>query len=237
MPDKDYIVATIRPWNIEQYHNTVSALPGNWHLVTDPGNLTFEYLTSINPRYIFFPHWSHVVSKDIINRFECVCFHETDLPFGRGGSPLQNLINKGHKNTVITALRMVEELDAGPVYSKRPLSLIGLAEEIFINAAKIIFTMIQEIVLNEPTPEPQKGKPIIFERRTPDQSVVSKDIQSISDLFDHIRMLDAEEYPHAFIEYGGFRIEFTRPALRTGRIETTANITLISKKGSTNELL
>ncbi len=25
-------------------------------------------------------------------KFECVCFHMTDVPYGRGGSPLQNLI-------------------------------------------------------------------------------------------------------------------------------------------------
>ena len=55
----------------------------------------------------------------------------TDLPFGRGGSPLQNLITRGISKTKISALRCNEEIDAGPIYLKRPLSLHGSAEEIY----------------------------------------------------------------------------------------------------------
>jgi len=170
------------------------------------------------------------VPAEIINRFECVCFHETDVPYGRGGSPLQNLIERGNTHTVVAALRMVENFDEGPVYAKRPLSLLGLAEEIYIRTAAIVFDMIRKIVADQPTPVPQTGEPTTFKRRTPDQSIISKDLKTFATLFDHLRMLDAEQYPHAFLEYGNFRIELTRPALRTGRIEATASITLIPKK-------
>ena len=47
----------------------------------------------------------------------------TDVPFGRGGSPLQNLISRGIYETKISAFRCVAEMDAGPVYPKRPFSL------------------------------------------------------------------------------------------------------------------
>ncbi len=231
MPEKHYVVATIRPWNIAQYHATTPTLGGVWHLITDPHELTTDHLASIQPRYIFFPHWSHKVQADIIDHYECVCFHATDVPYGRGGSPLQNLIERGHKNTVVTALRMVEDFDAGPVYAKRPLPLLGLAEEIYIRLAAIIFEMISEIVANEPTPVPQTGEPTVFRRRNPEQSAIPEGLQTLSALFDHIRMLDAEQYPHAFLEYGNFRFEFTRPALRTGRIEATVNITVAPRKG------
>lgn len=30
-----------------------------------------------------------------------------------GGAPLQNLIQRGHRDTMLTALRMVREMDAG----------------------------------------------------------------------------------------------------------------------------
>ena len=231
MPDQHYVVATIRPWNIVQYHAVIPTLPGVWHLITDPDELTIKHLASIQPRYIFFPHWSHKVPAEIIDRYECVCFHETDVPYGRGGSPLQNLIERGHKDTVVTALRMVEVFDAGSVYAKRPLSLIGLAEEIYIRTAAIVFEIISKIVASEPTPVPQTGEPTVFRRRTPEQSVISQGSQELSALFDHIRMLDAEQYPHAFLEYGNFRFEFTRPAFRTGRIEATVSITPVSSKG------
>lgn len=88
MRDKHYVVVTVRPWNVEQYHATISTLPGDWHLITDPDEVSIEHLASIQPRYIFFPHWSHKVPAEIVERYECVCFHETDVPYGRGGSPL-----------------------------------------------------------------------------------------------------------------------------------------------------
>jgi methionyl-tRNA formyltransferase len=37
-------------------------------------------------------------------------------------------------------------------------------------------------------------------------------------------MLDAEGYPRAFLEYGGFRLEFSRSALYDGRIVADVKI-------------
>lgn len=36
---------------------------------------------------------------------------------------------------------------------------------------------------------------------------------TLEGLYDHIRMLDAETYPHAFAEWGDFVIEFTNAEL------------------------
>lgn len=231
MPDQHYVVATVRPWHVAQYHSAISKLTGIWHLVTDADELTPERLSAIQPRYIFFPHWSHKVPAEIVERYECVCFHETDVPYGRGGSPLQNLIARGRTETVVTALRMAKDFDAGPVYAKRPLSLDGLAEEIYLRSAAIISDMIGEIIATEPTPVPQRGEVTVFKRRNPEQSRISQDLPTLAALFDHIRMLDADEYPHAFLQHGNFRIEFTRPALRTGRIEATVTVTLAPTTG------
>lgn len=226
-----YIVATIRPWNIAEFNERVKFFPGKWYLFTSKEQLSFAKVKSISPRYIFFPHWSYFVGKDITDFTECVCFHETDLPFGRGGSPIQNLIARGYKDTVISAIRMTDKLDAGPVYLKRPLSLVGSAEEIFIRTAGIVSGMIKDIIINEPEPSAQKGKSVMFSRRNPKQSAVPRAAKSIGDIFDHIRMLDADEYPKAFIEYGGFRYEFSRPALRVGSVEADVKITKISGGG------
>lgn len=226
MPEHHYVVATLRPWHVRQYHARVARLPGVWHLIDRPEELTFERLESIEPRFVFFPHWSHKVPKEVIEAFECVCFHETDVPYGRGGSPIQNLIARRHKETVVSALRMVEALDAGPVYAKQPLSLQGLAEEIYVRTASIVFDMMEEIVANEPEPVPQMGEPVVFKRRTPQESVLPGDGASLEALFDHIRMLDAQGYPHAFLDYGKFRIELTRPALRTDHLEANVRISL-----------
>jgi methionyl-tRNA formyltransferase len=227
--NKNYVVATLRKWNLREFKKIAETFPGNWHLITEIEELSIKHLEDLNPRYIFFPHWSHKVPANILQVYECVCFHETDLPYGRGGSPLQNLIFKGHKETQITALRMSEDLDAGPVYLKKPLNLNGVAEEIYIRAAKIIREMIGEIVLKEPSPTPQTGEPTIFKRRNPDQSIVPEDFNELEELYDFVRMLDAEDYPLATIKHGNFQIKFSNPVLRTEKMEARVEITKVKE--------
>lgn len=87
--------------------------------------------------------------REITDNWECVVFHMTDLPYGRGGSPLQNLIVRGHKDTKISAVRMTEKLDGGPVYMKHALFLDGSAQEIFVRCSDIIFQEMIPMFLNE----------------------------------------------------------------------------------------
>lgn len=226
---KKYIVVTSKPWNKKLFKEKISELPGVWRLINNPNGLKFKIISEFNPRYIFFIHWSHKVPKEITDNFECVCFHMTDLPHGRGGSPLQNLIARGNTETVISAIRMVQEFDAGPVYLKRPLSLFGNAEEIYIRAGKIITSMIHELIEKEPEPLVQQGKIVIFKRRHPCESRIPEDA-NLEKTFDWIRMLDAQGYPPAFVTVGNLRIEFKRAAFRHNAIEADARITVVSEE-------
>jgi methionyl-tRNA formyltransferase len=224
---KTYVVATIRPWNIDVFQRIVRSYPGDWHLVTKPAQLTPTLVRTLAPRYIFFPHWSELVPDEILNLSECICFHETDLPFGRGGSPIQNLVERGFPDTKVSAFKMTSEMDAGPIYLQRPLSLRGLAEEIYVRAAHLVAEMILEIVKREPRPTPQTGAPVAFERRTPAESEISvSQLRTLDDMFDHIRMLDAAEYPRAFVRHGDWLLELSRPARRTDCIEASVRIRL-----------
>jgi len=130
----------------------------------------------------------------------------TDLPFGRGGSPLQNLIIRGHSTTRISALRCQTEVDAGPIYLKKNLSLIGSAQEIYVRAASVIREMIIEIIRERPLPVDQIGEATYFKRRKPDESEINC-VGSLTAVYDMIRMLDADGYPHAFIKMDNFRLE------------------------------
>ena len=60
---------------------------------------------------------------------------------------------------------------------------------------------------------PQVGKPVVFKRRNPKQSDMSE-LEKLEDVFNHIRMLDAEGYPNAYIEKGEFKYEFTRASIK-----------------------
>lgn len=209
------------------YKELTQTLKYNIYWIDKKEKLTKEILIEINPKYVFFLHWSYIIPSSIFNNFECIIFHMTDVPFGRGGSPLQNLISRGIYETKITALKCIEELDAGPVYIKKPLSLYGNAEEIYIRAAKVMKEMIIEIMYKQPIAYPQVGKIVEFQRRTPDQGNLLN-AENIEEVFDYIRMLDAEGYPKAFIEFSSFRLEFERASMKDGQIH--ADVKIFRKK-------
>jgi methionyl-tRNA formyltransferase len=186
----------------------------DYYHIEEKDNLSVETLDSIQPDFIFFPHWSYIIPKNIYENYNCVVFHMTDLPFGRGGSPLQNLISRKIYETKISAIKVVKDLDAGPVYLKKGFCLYGSAEEIYLRAGDLIIQMIDEIIETRPTPVEQQGSPVAFKRRTPDMSTIDK-IETIEELFDHIRMLDADGYPKAFFENEIFRFEFSRASLKS----------------------
>lgn len=83
--NNSYIVASVKKWHIKEFEIIKNHIPGNWHLIQNYSELNLNNIININPRYIFFPHWSKKVPSEIYERFECICFHETDLPYGRRG--------------------------------------------------------------------------------------------------------------------------------------------------------
>ena len=226
------IVATVKEWNIRNYFSLVEKYEGklNFHLITNPDELNYKFIKDINPKYIFFPHWSWIIPEDVYKNYECVVFHMTDLPFGRGGSPFQNLIMEEIYDTKVSALKVNEGLDTGDIYIKEPFNIsVGSAEENFIKLSSIVFqNMIPELLDNEIVPVKQIGKVTTFKRRTPEQSnIILLEAQSLSKLYDFIRMLDAEGYPKAYLELDDVRIEFSEVHFKNntlaGRFEVIEN--------------
>ena len=201
---------------------------GEWIRINSKDQFTETKLNEMEIDKIFIPHWSHFIDEKIFTKYECILFHMTDLPFGRGGSPLQNLIKLGKKETKISAIRVNNGIDTGPIYLKKKLNLDGTARKIFKRASTIIYEMILEILEKKITPVPQTGKPFYFNRRTPSQSNM-KGIKNILDLYDHIRMLDCgDNYPKAYIEVEDFKIEFENANL-TKKTELKANVRIFKK--------
>lgn len=186
--------------------------------------LELSRIKAFMPSYIFFPHWSWKIPEEIFEEFECVIFHMTDLPFGRGGSPLQNLIARGISQTKLTALRCVAEMDAGPIYLKRSLSLLGSAEEILMRTSQLTGEMIEVIVQKCPELKAQTGEPTIFRRRAKQDGNIAP-LETLEKAFDYIRMLDGDGYPPAFIETEHFMLEFGRASLKPDCVVADVKIT------------
>ena len=221
---KNIVIATIKEWNINNYFELKKELENEYslYLLTNKDELSLEKIEKINPKYIFFPHWSWIIPENIYKNYECILFHMTDLPYGRGGSPLQNLIINKVYNTKISALKVTKGLDEGDIYLKEDFDISkGSANEIYKNASKLIFKkLIPNILKQNPTPVSQEGVVVNFKRRTPEQSNIKmlNDV-SIANLYDFIRMLDAPSYPKAYLELDNLKMELFEVIIKDGKLE------------------
>ena len=111
-----------------------------------------------------FPHWSYLVPEKIVNGFKCICFHSSPLPYGRGGSPIQNMIKNGFSETEVCSLLMKKELDTGPVYLRTKIDLSGTLDEILIRAYEAIAQQIKILKSTKIIPKPQEEASFNFQR-------------------------------------------------------------------------
>ncbi len=218
------VIATPHPRHNLMEQRLAKLLPGVRVIrVRNREELTEATLAPLAPEFVFLPHWSWMVPSGVYQRFNCVIFHMTNLPYGRGGSPLQNLIVRGHESTTLSAIRCVKEVDAGPVFMKRPLSLAGTAEEILRRASDLSAEMIVEIVRTRPVPNAQEGEVVRFERRRPEDGNLSS-LADLKQVHDYIRMLDGEGYPPAFLDTPHLHMEFTDSRVLGEIVEATVRI-------------
>ena len=236
-----FLIFTTKDWNICEAVSLIDKYNLKFvHVFSRREDLNNNVIEQYGPRYIFFPHWSWIIPQSIYEKWECVVFHLGDVPYGRGGSPLQNHIERKLYDTFLSALKVTKRIDQGPVYLKRSISLWGSAEEIYMRAAKIIFLeMIPWILENESFPQEQQGEGTFFPRRHEEQSDFNRNtIESLDDIFDIVRMLDADGYPHAYLEYGSFRLTFSRAQRKYGKVIADVEIThlpCVSKGNKEND--
>jgi methionyl-tRNA formyltransferase len=105
-----------------------------------------------------------------------------------------------------------------------PLALDGNAEQIYLRANDLAVTMIERLIAEQPSPQPQQGEVVTFKRRRPAESEI-KSPSSIDSFYDFIRMLDAEGYPRAFLRHEGFLFEFGDAVRSDNFIEARVRIT------------
>ena len=210
-------------------YNSTNLMQKDAFYICKKGDFNIKTLKKLNPKLVFLPHWSYIVPKEIYETYPCVIFHMSDLPFGRGGSPLQNLLIRGIYNTKITALKCTNVLDGGDIYLKRDFDIsYGSAADIYKRAGEVISDMIDEMMHNDIILKPQKGNVVEFKRRRAEQSDISKldfdTCSKINKAYDFIRMLDAPGYPKAFLRLNGLIFEISAAKLKDGKLTAKLEI-------------
>ncbi|MBC7388419.1 MAG: methionyl-tRNA formyltransferase [Opitutaceae bacterium] len=139
-----------------------------------------------------------------LNEYNLVV-HASDLPQGRGWSPMSWQIVEGKNEIILTLFEAVEKVDAGKIYLKEKVVFDGteLLDELQHKMSLQIMNLIKKFCTTYPNIEgyPQTGESSYYPRRQKEDSCL--DIhKTIDEQFNNLRICDNEQYPAFFHKNG-----------------------------------
>ena len=200
------ICCTYRDWAKEIYKFLEYRFQEhNFIMINSKEELSYTNILDLNPDLILWYGWSWIIPKDILNKYYSVMLHPSPLPKYRGGSPIQNQIINGEKESAVTLFKMDKGVDTGDIISQHPFPLNGGISDIFQYITSIgidlSVNMIEKFSTLKLTPQ-DNSKSTYFKRRTPEQSEITLEElrgSTSKDLYNKIRALQ-DPYPNAFIK-------------------------------------
>ncbi|HEY7862208.1 MAG TPA: methionyl-tRNA formyltransferase [Thermoanaerobaculia bacterium] len=111
--------------------------------------------------------YGRILPREILDlpRLGCVNVHASLLPRHRGASPIQAAILAGDAETGVATMRIVEELDAGPVYLERKVALEpgedagALSRRLAVLGGELLVETLRGLESGTLEARPQRGEP------------------------------------------------------------------------------
>lgn len=135
------------------------------------------------------------------NKYNLVV-HESDLPNGKGWSPLTWQILEGKSKIPITLFEAVESIDGGEIYRQEIIKLNGtellpeIKEKQGLATQKLILDFVEEYP--DVKGKKQEGDSTFYKRRRPKDSELDP-YKTLEEQFELLRVCDNERYPAYFI--------------------------------------
>lgn len=154
--------------------------------------------------FAFYLSFGKIVSSETLAKHRHnLVVHESDLPVGKGWSPLTWQILEGLTQIPITLFEAQENVDSGPIYLQETMKFIGteLVEDLRMIQARATFELCGRFLENYPDiltqARPQSGQSSFYARRTPKDSLLDVN-KTLKEQFNLLRVVDNERYPAYF---------------------------------------
>jgi methionyl-tRNA formyltransferase len=136
-----------------------------------------------------------------------VVVHPSDLPRGRGFSPLAWQIEAGCSRIPICLFEAAADVDSGPVIYRDTMQFDGheLMEELRLAMGKKTIELCRRFLAEAAPPPgtPQEGESTYYRRRTKEDNRLDPH-RTIAEQFDKLRVADNERFP-AHFQFRGHR--------------------------------
>jgi|TARA_B110000263_G_C15305468_1_gene510130 methionyl-tRNA formyltransferase len=167
-------------------------------------NLIHEHKNVISGDILVLLSCERIFKNLKLNRYNLV-IHESNLPHGKGWSPLTYQVLEGKNKIPITLFEASTNIDTGGYYYKDEIFLHGneLISEIREKQAKKTFLLLEKFIYDykKVVKMNQKGISTFYKKRTLNDSQLNEN-NSIVKNFNLLRVVDNEKYP-AFFRHKG----------------------------------
>ena len=168
---------------------------------------------------VFYLGYSKIVEHETRARFRNnLVVHESDLPQGKGWSPLSWQILEGKNQIPVTLIEADERVDSGVVYAQKWIVFEGheLVDELRVAQAEMTHQLCRWFVDAYPESlaqaNPQAGQESFYPRRRSKDSQLDPN-KTLKEQFNLLRIVDNERYP-AFFELRNHLYQVSIKALK-----------------------
>jgi methionyl-tRNA formyltransferase len=102
-----------------------------------------------------------LVKEPLLTDYDILNVHPSLLPRWRGAAPVERAMMAGDQQTGVSIMRLVADLDAGPVYAQRPEPILptddyaSLSRRLQQTSVELLHQVLDDTP--EPTPQPEDG--------------------------------------------------------------------------------
>jgi len=105
-----------------------------------------------------------LVKEPLLSDYDILNIHPSLLPRWRGAAPVERAMMAGDPETGVSIMRLVEALDAGPVYAQRaePIRPEDDYETLSRRLQQVSVELLQQVLATRPEPEPQSEDGVTY---------------------------------------------------------------------------
>ena len=189
-----------------------------------------EKIKEYRPDLIVVVAYGKILPKEILEipKYGVINVHSSLLPKYRGAAPIHASIIHGEKESGVSIMYVVEELDAGPVLAQESVEILeednceSLHNKLQEIGASLLLKTISKIEKQEIQAIPQDETKVSFVKPFQKEDCKIDWNQSAREIFNFVRGMDP--FPGAFTLYHGKQ-------LKIGRVEEEKEMILEGKAG------
>lgn len=191
-------------------NNWINAYIPGWIQTLNNNDVTWIHeARELQPgKLAFFLGCEQIVGPSLLSLNEHnLVVHASDLPRGKGWSPLTWKILNGENRIPVVLFEAAEQVDSGRIYLKDSMEFTGLEliDELRVVLARTTIQLCNQFIEQYPQileqAEEQQGEASFYPRRTPRDSRINPEL-SIQAQFQQLRVADNDKYP-CYFELGG----------------------------------